>query len=122
MLLEVLLVALLTPIGLMFGSPFLEGSTDTTVFLVAVPAGCFVFAAIVSGWLFRHATYHPVLQGGLLGIVATMLYLVLCLGAPGGLPGAIAGYGTPLFWGTQALRILGGAVGPAFRQARRAAR
>ena len=53
LLLEVLLVALLTPIGLVFGSPFLEGSTDTTVFLVAVPTGCFVFAAIVSGWLFR---------------------------------------------------------------------
>jgi hypothetical protein len=117
-LLEVLLVALLTPIGLVFGSPFLEGSTDTTVFLVAVPAGCFVFAAIVSGWLFRHVTYRAVLQGGLVGVVATMLYLLLCLGAPGGLPGAIAGYGVPLFWGTQALRIIGGAVGPAFRQAK----
>ena len=120
-LLEVLLFAVLTPVGQVFGSPFTAGSTDSTVFLVAVPAACFVGAAIVSGWLFRHVTDRPVLQGTLLGAVATALYLLICLGAPGGLSGVIAGYGMLHFWGTQALRVVGGAVGAAYRPSVRTA-
>ena len=112
---EALLVAVLTPIGLVFGSPFIAGSTDSTVFLIAVPAGCFIGAAAVSGWLFRHVADRPALHGALLGAVATALYFLLCLATPGGLPGVIAGYGALYFWGTQALRIIGGAVGAAYR-------
>jgi hypothetical protein len=47
----------------------------------------------------------------LVGVVATAIYLLLCLLQDGGPPAVIAGYGAMLFWAAQILRIVGGTAG-----------
>ena len=106
-LLELLLFAVLIPIGVAFGMPGVPGATGFTVFFVAVPIGCFVGGYAVAAWILRPVASRRVLHGMLLGVAATLLYLALCATQPGGIPAVIAGYGAPLFWGAQALRIAG---------------
>ena len=101
LLLEVVLVAVLVPISFV----------STTVFLVAVPVGCFVFAYLVTRWVLRTLLSGLLLHGTLVGVVATAMYFGLVLMQPGGLWSAIAVYGVPLFWFSQAMRIVGCATG-----------
>jgi hypothetical protein len=114
-LLEFALVALLVPIGAIFGAPPGLGSNQTgnyAVFLTAVPVGCFVLGYVVGWIVVRQLSAHFAAHGFLVGIVATTFYLVMTfLVAPGGLAGAIVGYGTIHFWGTQILRIAGCTLG-----------
>jgi hypothetical protein len=119
-LLELLLFAVLIPIGLRFGMPGAPGRTDFTVFFVAVPVGCLVAGYAISAWLFRRTVTHRILHGALLGVAATLLYLALCASQPGGIPAVIAGYGAPLFLLSQALRIAGCALGASQGLRRRA--
>ena len=114
LLLELLLFVVLIPIGLVFGMPGVPGATDFTVFFVAVPVGCFVGGYAVAAWILRRVTSRRVLHGALLGVAATLLYLGLCAVQPGGIPAVIAGYGPPLFWASQALRIAGCALGASY--------
>jgi len=114
-LLEFALVAVLVPIGAIFGAPSGLGRNQTgsyAVFLTAVPVACFVLGYL-AGWLVvRRVSAHFAAHGLLVGIVATTFYLVMTsLNPQGGLPAAIAGYGTIHFWGTQILRIAGCTLG-----------
>lgn len=106
--LEVVLFAVLVPISFM----------NQTVFLVAVPVGVFVFAFLLTRWFLRPVTRHVLLHGTLIGVVATALYLALVAAQPGGLGAALAVYGAPLFWFSQALRVIGCLAGAAARQHR----
>ena len=54
------------------------------------------------------------LHGTLAGVLATILYLGMCMSGPGGLAQAIAIYGTPLFVIGNGLRIVGCAAGAYF--------
>lgn len=110
-LLELLLFAVLIPIGLRFGMPGAPGSTDFTVFFVAVPVGCLLAGYAIGAWLFRRTLTHRALHGALLGVAATLLYLAVCALQPGGVPSVVAGYGAPLFLLSQALRIGGCVLG-----------
>jgi hypothetical protein len=106
--LEAVLFAVLLP---------LQPVLSLRVWFVAVAAGCFVFA-YTAGWLAaRGLSARAVLHGTLVGIIATAIYLVINLLAPGGLAAAAAFYGVPLFVAVNALRILGCAAG-AFHQTR----
>jgi hypothetical protein len=97
LLLEIVLFAVLVPIGFV----------STTVFLVAVPIGCFVFGYVVSRWVLRTLSSGLLLHGTLLGMAATAMYFALVFMQPDGLSSAIAVYGAPLFWLSQAMRIAG---------------
>ena len=110
-LLELLLFAMLIPIGLTFGMPGAPGATDFTVFFIAVPVACLVAGYAMSALLLRRTTTRRRLHGALLGVTATLLYLAVCAMQPGGVPAVIAGYGALLFWATQALRIAGCVLG-----------
>ena len=112
-LLELVLVVVLIPIGVAF-APAGGAITDSLVFLIAVPIGCFAGGAAVSAWILRKVAARRVLHGALLGGVATLIYFGLAAAAPGGIPAAIAGYGPPLFWVSQVLRIAGTTVGAAY--------
>jgi hypothetical protein len=112
LLLEVVLFGVLVPISFV----------STTVFLVAVPIGCFVFGYIVSRWLLRRLSSGSLLHGTLLGVVATAMYLALVFMQPDGLSSAIAVYGVPLFWFSQAMRIAGCMTGAVHGPRRAAAR
>ncbi|HEX7797745.1 MAG TPA: hypothetical protein VF456_25460 [Vicinamibacterales bacterium] len=116
-LLEFALVAVLLPIGAIFGAPPGLGANQTgsyTVFLTAVPVACFILGC-VAGWIVvRSVSAHYVAHGFLVGTVATTFYLVMTsLNPQGGLPAAIAGYGAIHFWATQILRIAGCTLGAA---------
>lgn len=101
LLLEIVLFAVLVPIGFV----------STTVFLVAVPIGCFVFGYLVTRWLLQTLSSGLLLHGTLVGVVATAMYFGLIFMQPGGLSSAIAVYGAPLFWFSQAMRIAGCVTG-----------
>ena len=110
-LLEFALVAVLVPIGAVFGAPPGLGRNQTghyAVFLIAVPVACFVLGYVAGRIVVRRLSGYFVAHGLLVGIVATTFYLVITsLNPQGGLPAAIAGYGTIHFWATQILRIAG---------------
>ena len=113
-LLEFVLVAVLVPIGLTFGEPFIPNSSTTgdyTVFFTAVPVACLVLGYVAGMLLVRNVLTRHALHGLLLGIAATAFYLAMTAGSQGGLAPAIAGYGATLFWLTQILRIVGTTAG-----------
>jgi len=108
MLLEIVLFAVLVPIGFV----------NATLFLVTVPIGVFGFGYLVTRWLLRKVSTRLVLHGALIGIAATVMYLSLVLAQPGGIAAAITVYGAPLFYFSQAMRIAGCLAG-GLRQQRR---
>ena len=110
-LLELLLFLVLVPIGLTFGMPGVPGATDFTVFFIAVPVGCFVGGLAIAAWILRRVGSRRALHGALLGVVATLLYFGICALQPGGISAVMSGYGLPLFWASQALRIAGCVLG-----------
>jgi hypothetical protein len=101
LLLEIILFAVLVPIGFV----------SATVFLVAVPIGCFLFGYLVTRWLLWTLSSGFLLHGTLVGVVATAMYFGLVFMQPDGLASAIAIYGVPLFWFSQAMRIAGCVTG-----------
>lgn len=99
---EVLVIALVIPISLLFG--------QHALLYAAPPASlmaCFLFAL----WAARRIDSRFVLHGILVGVVATLLYVALTLGRPESLVYLLA----------HALKILGGAAGGQVAQRRRAA-
>ena len=112
LVLEIVLFAVLVPISFV----------STMVFLVAVPIGCFVFGYLVTRWLLRTLSSGMLLHGTLVGVVATAMYFGLVFMQPDGLSSAIAIYGVPLFWFSQAMRIAGCVTGALHDQRRAAAR
>ena len=110
-LLEILLLAVLVPIGLAFGMPGMPGATDFTVFFVAVPIGCLAGGVAVTRWMLRGVSSRRLVHGLLIGVGATLLYLALVAFQPGGIAAVAAGYGPPLFWASNALRIAGCVLG-----------
>ena len=72
-------------------------------------------------WLLRTVSSGLLVHGALVGIVATAMYFGLVFMAPGGLSAAIATYGVPLFYFSQAMRIAGCMAGALHVQRRSAA-
>jgi len=114
-LLEFALVAVLVPIGEIFGAPpgLARNVTQSAgVFLTAVPVACGVLGYFAGRIVVRKVSDRFVAHGLLVGVVATGFYLLMSsLAQPGGLPDVIASYGTIHFWGTQALRVAGCTLG-----------
>ena len=96
-LLEVVLFAVLVPIQFV----------SRTLFLIAVPIGCFAFGYIVARLMLRGARGSVVLNAVLLGIVATAIYLAIVVSTPDGVQGALNVYGAPLFLVSNAMRVVG---------------
>jgi hypothetical protein len=87
------------------------------VWFAAVAIGCALFGYIAGRIAARGLQSGAVLQGLLVGVIATGIYLLINLLSPGGLAAAVTFYGAPLFVAVNALRIAGCAAG-AFHQAR----
>jgi len=77
----------------------------------AVVVGCALFGYLAGRLAARGLKSRAVLHGLLVGVIATAIYLVLCMLGPGGLAAAVAVYGAPLYVLLNALRIAGCAVG-----------
>jgi hypothetical protein len=72
---------------------------------VAVTIGCVLFGYIAGRLAARGLTSRAALHGLLVGVLATIIYLVLCMLGPGGLSAAVGFYGAPLYVLLNALRI-----------------
>ena len=113
-LLELALVAVLVPIGEIFGAPAGLGRNQTgdyRVFLTAIPVGCFVLGYVAGAIVVRKVSAHFAAHGLLVGVVGTTFYLMMSSLSPLGLSGVIAAYGSMHFWGTQIARIAGCTLG-----------
>src|SRR5690242_13585237 len=78
LLLEVALIVVLVPIGVLFGMPGAGNGTDYTVFFVAVPVGCLAFGFLFGMWIGRRVRSRHALHGLLLGVAAFAIYLAVC--------------------------------------------
>jgi len=95
-LLELILFAVLVPIG----------AVNRSLFLVAVPVGAFVFGYLVSWWVFRKRRSALWVNTALLGLLATVIYLGIVV-ASTGIGAAIATYGFTLFVFSNVMRVAG---------------
>jgi hypothetical protein len=107
-LLEVILIVMTIPIFLIWGTG--------AVVWVAPPA-LFIVGYLVMYWLGRKMGPHFALNGALVGIVATLIYLGLVYGQSGSLTPVIELYGPVLFILANGLRILGCILGAAAAKA-----
>jgi hypothetical protein len=73
---------------------------------VAVTIGCAFFGYIAGRLAARGLTSQGTLHGLLVGVLATIIYLALCMLGPGGLPAAVNLYGAPLYVLLNVLRIV----------------
>ena len=110
-LLEIVLVVVLVPIGVLFGMPGAGNGTDYRVFFVAVPLGCLLFGYLFGRWIGRRVASQHALHGTLLGVVAFLIYLAVCSIPPNTIAAVIAGYGAPRFWLFNGMRLVGCVAG-----------
>ena len=101
-LVEVILVALTIPVVELFGME---------AFVPFVPPVCFAVGFPFGWWAARKLQSGFVLQGMLVGIVATAIYFGLILGQAGSVRPAIELYGPFLFVLANVLKILGCVAG-----------
>jgi hypothetical protein len=73
---------------------------------------------IVSWWVVRKVPGRRILHGTLIGVLATIIYVGLCMANPDGIASVVAMYGTVLFVVGNGLRIVGTAAGAWFYSAR----
>ncbi len=100
--LEVALFAALVP---------LQPLLSLRVWFAAVAIGCVLFSYVAGRLAARGLPTGAVLNGALVGVIATFIYIVLCVLGPGGLTAAVAVYGAPLYISLNALRIGGCTAG-----------
>jgi hypothetical protein len=81
------------------------------LWFVAVTIGCALFGCLAGRFAARGLTSRAVLHGLLVGILATIIYIGLCLAGPGGIAAAVAVYGAPLYVSLNVLRIVSCAAG-----------
>jgi len=81
------------------------------VWFALVAIGCALFGYIAGRLVSRGLSSGAMLHGLLVGVLATIIYIVLCALGPGGLPAAVAAYGAPLYVSLNALRIAGCVAG-----------
>jgi hypothetical protein len=95
--LEVALFAALVP---------LQPLLSLHVWFAAIAVGVALFGYVAGRLAARGVTSGAVLNGLLVGVLATIIYLVLCALGPGGIPAAVAVYGAPLYILLNGLRIV----------------
>ena len=101
-LVELVLVALTIPVAALFGMD---------AFLPFVPVTCLAVGFPFGWWAARKLQSGFVLQGTLVGIVATLIYFGLVLGQFGSVKPVFELYGPFLFFLSHAAKILGCAAG-----------
>jgi hypothetical protein len=118
-LIEAILIALTLPMLTLMSNPLVTGTQgaagDFTGFFATVAAECFVAGALAGWWVARRLSSGFVLHGALTGIVATAIYLGIVSIPPNTIAAAFATYGPFWFFTANGLRIVGCALGAAYR-------
>jgi hypothetical protein len=102
LLLEVALIIVFVP---------LLSMVDMAILGPVITIGVFVFGFAITYWIVKRVRARHVLHGTLIGVLATAIYILLCVVQPGGIALVIAMYGPVQFFLGNALRILGCAAG-----------
>jgi hypothetical protein len=89
----------------------LQSFLSQQVYFAVIALACAVFSYIAGRLVARGLSSGAVWHGLLVGVLATAIYIVLCMAGPGGLPAAVTFYGAPLFVVLNALRIAGCTAG-----------
>ncbi len=113
-LLEVAIIAVAVPVGVVFGNPVQASAgspVNGTVYYAVVGLACLVLGALFGAWAVRKETTGFALKGLLVALVAMAIYFGLCSLAPGGLAAVIAGYGLTMFVMFNVLRTVGCVLG-----------
>ena len=92
LLAEVALILAIVPLGLRLGDKFLH---------YTAPPGSFVMCFLGALWVCRRIESHFILQGALVGVVATLIYIALTRAQPEPFAYIVA----------HALKLVGGACG-----------
>ena len=108
---RILVGGLLVEIALILVFIPLLSVADITTLMPFIMIGVFVLGFVISWWIVKRVKGRHVLHGTLIGIFATLLYIVLCMAQPDGIAAVVAMYGPTLFVLGQLLRILGCAAG-----------
>jgi hypothetical protein len=101
-LLELALTIVFVPLLILTGLPKLAPF---------VPIGTFGLGFLTSWWVMRKIPGRRVLHGTLIGVLATLIYVGLCMIQPEGISPVIAGYGPFLFVFANGLRVVGTVAG-----------
>lgn len=101
-LLEVALIVLFIPM-LRF--------TDISKIAPFAGVGTFGLGFLISWWIVRKVPGRRVLHATLIGVLATVIYVGLCMTSPDGIASVVAMYGPFLFFFGNGLRIVGCAAG-----------
>jgi hypothetical protein len=108
--LRVVILAFLVEVGLLATAlPFVPLFGEQT-FLVIVPIACVIVPFLIVLFGTRKLESKHVLHGVLIGIVATLMYFALVIGASS-IEEAAATYGVALFVGVNALRFAAAVAG-----------
>ena len=119
LLIEVVLAVVLLGGFAAAGVDIANGISTASAIIIGV--GCFAAAFLIVLWLGRGIQSHVVLQGFLMGLVATLLYLGLVAGS-GQMSSALAAYGPATFVTVNALRLVGAVFGGVACERRKAVR
>ena len=93
---------------------------DMSILAPIIGVGCFVFAFAWGWWVVRRIQGRYVFHATATGVLATLMYLGLCLANPdGGIRAVVAMYGPIYFVFGNMLRILGCAAGGYIYQVQR---
>jgi hypothetical protein len=118
---EVLLIVAAIPLFAVFDNPFIEGASNPeghyTPIFVTIAIAAFLIGALCGWWVARPLSSQRALHGALAGIVATVMYLVICSIPPNTIGAVYAAYGAFWFLTANGLRIVGATVGAAARRA-----
>jgi len=93
----------------------------STASAVIIGIGCFLGAFLIVLWLGRGIQNHLPLNGFLMGLVATLIYVGLVAGS-GQMSSALAAYGPATFVTVNALRLVGAVLGGVACERRKAMR
>jgi len=92
--------------------------TDVSRIAPFAGIGTFGLGFLVSGWVVRKVPGRRLLHGVWIGILATIIYVGLCMTNPAGIGSVIAMYGPVLFVVGNGLRIVGTTAGAWFYSSR----
>ena len=118
-LIEVVLAIVLVGGFAAAGVDIASGFSPTAAVIIGV--GCFAAAFLIVLWLGRGIDSHLVLNGFLMGLVATLIYVGLVAGS-GQMSSALAAYGPVTFVTLNGIRVVGAVCGGVVCERRRAAR
>ena len=118
-LIEVVLASVLLGGFAAAGMDISKGVSLASALIIGV--GCFAVAFLIMLWLGRGIANDLVLNGFLMGLAATLLYLGLVAGS-GQMSAAVASYGPATFVILNAVRIVGAVLGGIACERRRAVR